>query len=161
MHVNPKRYFSVICVLFECILIQRSALPVLFAFLRALYKDLSYFIYLGFPLRDLKVNQMILGSSLGMRRSATTHGYFRVPKTLTFKMRPNLHDLSCENEFICMRMKNHFHIKGWVLNLLLKVHVKFQFFAIISVTKKIVAIKNCKITGWQNVITLLLLLTFI
>ena len=136
MHVNPKRYFSVICVLFECILIQRSALPVLFAFLRALYKDLSYFIYLGFPLRDLKVNQMILGSSLGMRRSATTHGYFRVPKTLTFKMRPNLHDLSCENEFICMRMKNHFHIKGWVLNLVLIVRVSFSSLQLYHLQRK-------------------------
>ena len=59
-----------------------------------------------------RVPQMFLGFSRGMCRSATAHGYFRVPKTLTFKMRPNLHDLSCENEFICMRMKNHFHVKG-------------------------------------------------
>lgn len=43
-------------LIWVCSYIQRSALPVLFAFLRALYKDLSYFIYLGFPLRDLKVN---------------------------------------------------------------------------------------------------------
>ena len=39
-------------------------------------------------------------------------GHFRVPKTLTFKMRP-----SAQMSFICMRMKNHFHIKGWALNL--------------------------------------------
>ena len=27
--------------------------------------------------------------------------------------------ISCENEFYCMRMKSHFHIKGWALNLVL------------------------------------------
>ena len=72
------------------------------------------------------VPQMFLGFSRGMCRSATAHGYFRVPKTLTFKMRPNLHDLSCENEFICMRMNNHFHVKGWILNLVLIVCVSFR-----------------------------------
>ena len=34
-------------------------------------------------------------------------GHFRVPKTLTFKMRLGA------QPFICMRMKNDFHIKGW------------------------------------------------
>ena len=37
-------------------------------------------------------------------------GHFRVPKTLTFLVKMS---------FICMRMKNHFHIKGWALNLVL------------------------------------------
>ena len=44
-------------------------------------------------------------------------GLFRVPETLTFKMRPSAqpfktHFLSEEMSFICMRIKNHFHIKG-------------------------------------------------
>ena len=37
-------------------------------------------------------------------------GYLRFPKSLTFKMKPS---------FICMRMKNHFHIKSWALKLVL------------------------------------------
>ena len=39
-------------------------------------------------------------------------GHFQVPKTLTLKMRP-----SVKMSYICMRMKNHFHIKGWALKL--------------------------------------------
>ena len=30
-----------------------------------------------------------------------------------------VHNLSCENEFYCMRMKNYFHINGWALHLVL------------------------------------------
>ena len=37
-------------------------------------------------------------------------GHFRFPKSLTFKIR---------SSFICMRMENHFHIKGSALNLVL------------------------------------------
>ena len=40
---------------------------------------------------------------------------FRVPKTLTFKMR-----LGAQMSLICMRMKNDFHIKGWAPTLVLK-----------------------------------------
>ena len=42
-------------------------------------------------------------------------GHFRVTKTLTFKMR-----LGAQMSFICIRMKNHFHIKGWAPTLVLK-----------------------------------------
>ena len=39
-------------------------------------------------------------------------GHFRVPKTLTFKMRLGAQSFSSlEMSFICMRMKNDFHIK--------------------------------------------------
>ena len=31
-----------------------------------------------------------------------------------------MQDLSCKNEFICMRIKNHFHINGFALSLALK-----------------------------------------
>ena len=31
-----------------------------------------------------------------------------------------MQDLSCENEFICMRIKNHFHINGFALSLVLE-----------------------------------------
>ena len=40
-------------------------------------------------------------------------GHFRVPETLTFKMRP----LSLENEFYLHEDENHFHIKHWPLTL--------------------------------------------
>ena len=43
-------------------------------------------------------------------------GHFRVPKTLTFKMRPTS---LVKMNLICIRMKNHFHIKGCTLNLVL------------------------------------------
>ena len=43
-------------------------------------------------------------------------GHFRVPKTLTFKMRPTS---LVKMNLICIRMKNHFHIKGCALNLVL------------------------------------------
>ena len=45
-------------------------------------------------------------------------GHFRVPKPSPSKW-GQVHNLSCEKELICMRMKNHFHIKGWALNLVL------------------------------------------
>ena len=45
----------------------------------------------------------------------TQMGHFRAPKTLTFKMR-----LGAQMSFICMRMKNDFHIKGWTPTLVLK-----------------------------------------
>ena len=47
-------------------------------------------------------------------RSRTT-GHFGVPNTLTFKMRLNV-----KMNFICMRIKNHFHINGFGLSLALK-----------------------------------------
>ena len=46
---------------------------------------------------------------------ARSIGYFRVPKTLTFKMR-----LGAQPSFICIRMKNDFHITGWAPTLVLK-----------------------------------------
>ena len=46
-------------------------------------------------------------------------GHFRVQKTLTFKMRPSAQPFFVKIIFICTRMKNHFHIKGWALNLVL------------------------------------------
>ena len=47
-------------------------------------------------------------------------GHFRVPKTLTFKMRPGAKNFLVKMSFICMRMKNDFHIKGRVATLDLK-----------------------------------------
>ena len=44
-----------------------------------------------------------------LSKEVTLIGHFRVPKTLTFKTR-----------FICMRMKNDFHIKGWAPTIALK-----------------------------------------
>ena len=38
-------------------------------------------------------------------------GHFRVPKPLTFKTR--LSALSCDNEFVYMRVKDHFHINNF------------------------------------------------
>ena len=38
-------------------------------------------------------------------------GHFRVSKTLTFKMRPKCITFLVKMGFICMRMKNHFHIQ--------------------------------------------------
>ena len=46
---------------------------------------------------------------------ARSIGHFRVPKTLTFKMR-----LGAQRSFICIRVKNDFHIKGSAPNLVLK-----------------------------------------
>ena len=49
----------------------------------------------------------------------TSHGHFRVPKTLTFKMRPSAQPFLWKWVFIYTTMKNRFHIKGWALNLVL------------------------------------------
>ena len=46
-------------------------------------------------------------------------GHFRVPKTLTFKMRPSAQPFLLKFNFISMRMKSHFHTKGWALNYVL------------------------------------------
>ena len=46
-------------------------------------------------------------------------GHVRVPKTLTFKMRPSAQPLLWKWVFICMRIEKHFRIKGWALNLVL------------------------------------------
>ena len=45
-------------------------------------------------------------------------GHFRVPKTLTFNEKKCTTFL-VKMSFICMIMKNHLHIKGWALNLVL------------------------------------------
>ena len=47
-------------------------------------------------------------------------GHFRVPKTLTFKMRRGAQPFLWKWVFICMRMKNDFHIKGSAPTLVLK-----------------------------------------
>ena len=46
-------------------------------------------------------------------------GHFRVPKTLTFIIRFNCATFVVKLSFICMRITNHFHIKGWAPNLVL------------------------------------------
>ena len=51
-------------------------------------------------------------------RSHLRIGHFWVPKTLTFNEAKCLSNL-VKMSFICMRMKNPFHIKGWPLNLVL------------------------------------------
>ena len=40
-------------------------------------------------------------------------------KTLTFRNETRCTTFLVKMSFICMRMKNHFHIKGWALNLVL------------------------------------------
>ena len=52
------------------------------------------------------------------RRSHLGRGNFWVPKTLTFNEAKCISNL-VKMSFICMRMKNPFHIKGWPLNLVL------------------------------------------
>ena len=48
-------------------------------------------------------------------------GHFRVPKTLTSKMRPSVQPFLWKLVlWVLVRMKNDFHIKGWALNLVLK-----------------------------------------
>ena len=48
-------------------------------------------------------------------------GHSRVPKTLTFKMiEARGTTFLVKMSFICMRMKNDFHIKGWAPTLVLK-----------------------------------------
>ena len=47
-------------------------------------------------------------------------GHFRVPKTLTFKMRLGAQPFLVKKSFICMRMKNDFHNKRWAATLVLK-----------------------------------------
>ena len=46
-------------------------------------------------------------------------GYFRVSKILTFEMRPSAQPFLWKWVSFVTRMKNHFHIKGWALNLVL------------------------------------------
>ena len=49
-----------------------------------------------------------------------TVGCFRVPKSLTFKMSwAKCTTFLVKTSFVYMRMKNHFHIEGWALNLVL------------------------------------------
>ena len=38
--------------------------------------------------------------------------HFRVPKTVTCKMRVGAQTFPVKMSFVCMRMKNDFHIKG-------------------------------------------------
>ena len=52
------------------------------------------------------------------RRSHLRIGHVWVPKTLTFNEAKCISNL-VKMSFICMRMKNPFHIKGWPLNLVL------------------------------------------
>ena len=47
-------------------------------------------------------------------------GYFWVPKTLTFKMRLGTQPFLWKMSFVCTRMKNDFHIKGWAPTLVFK-----------------------------------------
>ena len=42
-----------------------------------------------------------------------------VPKNFTFKKEAKCTTFLVDMSFICMRMKNHFHIIGWALNLVL------------------------------------------
>ena len=46
-------------------------------------------------------------------------GYFRVSKILTFEMRPSAQPFLWKWVLFVSRMNNHFHIKGWALNLVL------------------------------------------
>ena len=46
-------------------------------------------------------------------------GYFRVSKILTFEVRPSAQPFLWKWVLFVSRMKNHFHIKGWTLNLVL------------------------------------------
>ena len=46
-------------------------------------------------------------------------GYFRVSKILTFEMRPSTQPFLWKWVLFVSGMKNHFHIKGWALNLVL------------------------------------------
>ena len=57
--------------------------------------------------------------------------------------------------FICIIIKNHFHINSFALSLALKVRFfgtrKWPIFSSLqSITKEIWAIKHCKIAMWQN-----------
>ena len=45
-------------------------------------------------------------------------GHSQVPKPSLSKW-GLVHNFSCGNEFYCMRIRKHFHISGWVLNLVL------------------------------------------
>ena len=69
-------------------------------------------------------------------------GHFPDPKTLTFKMKPSAQPFLVEMSFICMRMKNHFHIKGWAPSLVLKQRPRgtqkwpIHFFSVVFVAVK-------------------------
>ena len=62
------------------------------------------------------------------RRSHLGIGNFWVPKTLTFNEAKCISNL-VKMSFICMRMKNPFHIKGWPLNLDLIHETRPSFFS--------------------------------
>ena len=84
---------------------------------------------------DLLLRDSTQPRHIGITQITVWLGHFRVPKTLTFKMRPSAQPFpSVEMSFICMRiregwtavrkgswgelsssMKNHFHIKCWAL----------------------------------------------
>ena len=46
-------------------------------------------------------------------------GHFRVPKNPHFQNEAKCTIFLAKMSFICMRMKNYFHIKGWALNFVL------------------------------------------
>ena len=58
-------------------------------------------------------------SVLALEQWVRLIGHVRVPKTPTFKMRPSEQPFLWKMSCICIRMKNHLHIKGWTLNLVL------------------------------------------
>ena len=46
--------------------------------------------------------------------------FISVFQKLSLVKQDQVQNLSCENEFICMIIKNHFHKKGFALGLVLK-----------------------------------------
>ena len=84
---------------------------------KADYNGFWDFFFFQFVQGEVKV---LLGHivSLLIMRAYFIHLLNR-KKTLTFRNETRCTTFLVKMSFICMRMKNHFHIKGWALNLVL------------------------------------------
>ena len=79
-------------------------------FFQAAARHSRHYCLLGYGSDVREFTSLIIRTAVGLYREK---GHFRVPKTLSFKTRLS------ENKFY-MRIKKHFHINGFTLNLALK-----------------------------------------
>ena len=81
-----------------------------------IYGSKKFWLQQNFPLVRPSLNHV----GVCLKSKTYTKGHLRVPKTLTFQK-----DAIKGTAFLvlmsfsCIRMKNHFHIKGWALTLVL------------------------------------------
>ena len=75
------------------------------------------------PIKRMKQNEWMNDRTIERNKKTERDGWighYRVPKTLTFKMRLGAQPFLWKMSFISTRMKNDFHFKGWAPTLVFK-----------------------------------------